>query len=160
MKKHKICTIVVLALLFAVLAFMFSNSLEPVAISQAKSLTVMRHITPVLELFVGKGNVTDNLVRKLAHFIEFISLGIGLAIFVILRFRTRFQNFVNCLSIGLAVAVTDESLQLLSGRGSMVKDILLDFASVTTGIVLVLLMHMFAKSVQMHRQHDLEQRSN
>ena len=30
----------------------------------------------MLELFTGKGNVTDHLVRKLAHFCEYAALGV------------------------------------------------------------------------------------
>lgn len=159
MGTRKIFTMVVLVALFAILAFMFSNSLESVAKSQAKSLSVMKHVAPLLELLVGKGHVTDNLVRKLAHFFEFLSLGVGLIIFSELRFKTRLQNIANCLSIGLAIAVTDESLQLLSGRGSMVKDILLDFAGVTTGVVVSLLIHILSKSARSNRKHNQKQRS-
>ena len=145
MKKNRIYLIIIIILLFEIVTFMFSNSLEPVAKSKAKSLFVMECVAPILELFVGKGNVTDHLVRKIAHFIEYLSLGVGLMLFEVIKSRLHFQNIANCLSIGLAVAVADESLQMLTDRGPMVKDVLLDFSGVLTGVLVVLLIYTAVK---------------
>lgn len=153
MKKREICIIVVLILLLAILIFIFSNSLEPVASSEAISLSVMERFAPMLEIFVGKGNVTVNIVRKLAHFTEFAMLGMGLMIFSVLRFKTRFQNISNSLSFGLAAAVTDEALQMLTDRGPMAKDILLDFTGVLSGVLIVLLTLVLTKLVRAKTKH-------
>lgn len=112
MNPRKIGTVVVVIFLLSTLVFIFSNSLLPVALSKEKSLGVMKFVKPVLGLFVGEEAVTDHLVRKLAHFTEFLILGIVLTLLCALRHRTQFQNVVNCLSFGLAAAVSDESLQM------------------------------------------------
>lgn len=112
MNPRKIGTVVVVIFLLSTLVFIFSNSLLPVALSKEKSLGVMKFVKPVLGLFVGEEAVTDHLVRKLAHFTEFLILGIVLTLLCALCHRTQFQNVVNCLSFGLAAAVSDESLQM------------------------------------------------
>lgn len=141
MAPRKIRTVLVVALLLLTLAFIFSNSLLPVAESQKKSLGVTEIIKPVLEFFVGEGAVTDHLVRKLAHFTEFFVLGIELMLLCILHRRPRLQNVFNCLSFGLATAVIDESLQMLTDRGPMVSDVLLDFSGVFFGVLITLILY-------------------
>ena len=118
------------------LAFIWCNSLESAMASRGKSLIVLNFLEPYLEIFVGQGNVTQHLVRKIAHFCEFAVLGCGVAL---LRRRRGWQPVLNCLAVGLAAAVTDESLQLLSQRGAQVQDILLDFVGFLCGLGLVLL---------------------
>jgi VanZ family protein len=90
---------------------------------------------------VGTGNVTDHFVRKLAHFTEFAMLGALLVLYTVVRCRLRLQSVVNCLSFSLATAVTDESLQLISSRGSQVQDVLLDFTGAAGGIGFMLLFY-------------------
>ncbi len=124
----------------ATLAFIWGNSMESIPDSQQKSLWVLKLLQPVLEAFAGKGNATDHLVRKLAHFVEFGALGCELAVLAALRGRVGWQAAVNCLSAGLAVAVTDEAIQIFFARGAQVQDILLDFAGAATGIALTLLL--------------------
>lgn len=148
MKTRRVLIVILFILLFATLSFIFSNSLENVAESSAKGKGVMNIVTPELEIFVGKGNVTDHLVRKIAHFVEFGALGTELMLLGILRRRVHFQNITNCLFIGLASAVTDESLQMLTDRSPLVKDILLDFSGVTAGVLFVLLLNCIAKFVK------------
>jgi VanZ family protein len=53
----------------------------------------------------------------------------------------RVQPVINCLSASLAAAVTDESLQLLSARGSQTKDVLLVFCGAVTGMSFILLIY-------------------
>ena len=145
--KTKRFRVVLLLLLLAVtITFIWSNSLEGPNASQAKSLKVLEKITPFLEFFVGKGNVTDFLVRKLGHFTEFFALGFELALFISILNRVKLQPVINCMSLSLAVAVTDESLQILSNRGSMVSDVLLDFCGSVSGILFILLLYFIFKS--------------
>ena len=101
---------------------------------------MLKYVAIVLEPVFGKGNVTDHLVRKLAHFAGFGLMGVWLALFITMRGRVRLQSIVNCLFFGLSVAVLDETLQLLSDRGSQVSDVLLDFAGATSGIFVALVL--------------------
>jgi len=116
------------------LAFIWGNSLLSMQASDQVSTGFLAYIRPLLELFVGTGNVTDHLVRKLAHFTEYAALGGELAALAALDEHLSWQGLANCLSAGLAVAVTDESIQLLSQRGSALTDVLLDFSGAVTGV--------------------------
>ncbi|MFA6808455.1 MAG: VanZ family protein, partial [Eubacteriales bacterium] len=110
--------ILMAVLIITTYVFIFGNSLQPVSESQVESLSVLERVKPVIEVFVGQGNVTDHLVRKVAHFTEFFVLGLEWLVFVSLSKKINGQHIANCLFIGLASAVTDESLQMLSpGRG-------------------------------------------
>ena len=77
---------------------------------------------------------SDHFLRKLAHFTEFGILGAELSLLLHLRGRQSRQGFVNCAFAGLSAAVIDESLQLLSKRGSQVQDVLLDFCGFMVGL--------------------------
>jgi len=133
--------ILLLVLIIAVLLFIWGNSLESEPESQARSLGIVALIKPLLAPVVGTGNVTDHLVRKIAHFLEFAVLGALLVLYTVVRGRLMLQSAVNCLSFSLATAVTDESLQLISSRGSQVQDVLLDFAGAVAGASFVLLFY-------------------
>jgi len=140
MKKKDALFYIVLIILIATLVFIFQNSLQPAAESSEKSESVMNSVKPLFEFFLGRGNVTDHIIRKTAHFIEFTVLGAELMLLAVLSInKLRFQNFLNCLFAGLTSAVIDESLQLLTDRGPLVQDILLDFCGVMTGVLIVLL---------------------
>ena len=84
--------------------------------------------------------VTDHFVRKAAHFCEFGLLGTELTLLFRLKSGLSFQNLCNCAFVALLTAVTDETIQIFSGRGSQLTDVLLDFAGALTGIALCALL--------------------
>lgn len=141
MKTRKIIYVVLIVIVVATLLFIWRNSIQSVNESQKKSLSVGEVIKPVLEVFVGAGNVTDYLIRKLAHFTEFFMLGGELVALLIIRQRVRYQAIIKCLLFVLIAAVIDETIQLFSHRGSQVQDVILDFIGGTTGIMFVSLIY-------------------
>jgi len=148
MKSPKPLTIIFSILIITTLAFIWGNSLESIPESQSKSLAVLEMVKPFLEVFVGEDNATDHLVRKIAHFIEFGVLGCELALLIILRRREKWQPIANGLFFGLAAAVADESLQLLSARGSQVQDVLLDYCGFICGMAVTLAVATLVRSVK------------
>jgi len=130
--------ILMTVLILTTYLFIFGNSLQPVSESQVESLSVLERVKPLLECFVGKGNVTDHLVRKMAHFTEFFVLGVEWLIFVTLSKKINFQRIANCLFIGLLSALADETIQLfIPGRGPQVSDVFLDFSGVCVGVLVM-----------------------
>ena len=124
-------------LVLLTLAFIWGNSLLPLIESQEISRGLLAELCAALEhvgLHLDPQN--DHWLRKLAHFGEFGLLGAELCTLLFLNRRARPQGFVNCAFAGLAVAVTDEALQLISNRGSQVQDVLLDFAGFLAGFLL------------------------
>ena len=140
MNRRSICTLLLLLAILAMLAFIWGNSLDSAAASSLKSGRMRELIQPLLELLVGRGNVTDHLVRKLAHFTEFAVLGALLLLLTAAAFRVRLQTALNCLFFLLLAALTDETIQIFTGRGPQVQDVWLDFAGGTAGLLAMLLL--------------------
>ena len=136
MKKNRV---LLLVLIVVTLLFIWGNSLLSREQSSDESAWVMQLVTPLLEAFVGKGNVTEYLVRKLAHFTEFALLGFELLIWFAGARDKRRDALLLAAAHGLFAALADETLQLFSGRGSQLQDVWLDFAGVSAGAVLALL---------------------
>ncbi len=139
--KRDIRSLILLVLITATLVFIWTNSMEAPAESSEKSQWVMKLLTPFLELFVGKGNVTEFLVRKLAHFCEFGLLGCELSLMLILRRRQTLQWYVNIAMFAFVVAALDETIQIFADRGSSLVDVWIDFAGAATGIVGIYILH-------------------
>lgn len=118
------------------LAFIWGHSLADKATSSQESARILQLLTPFLELFLGKGNVSEHVVRKLAHFIEFTALGADL----LLLFRSLGQKHPVLLSLGCGwlAGFLDESLQMFSDRGDKIIDVWLDVAGCFFGVFLVL----------------------
>ena len=131
MRGKKISTALLLLAILAALAFIWGNSLDSAVESAAKSGRVG-------ELVVGQGGVTDHLVRKLAHFTEYAVLGALLLLLTAVGFRVRLQTVVNCLFFLMAAALTDETIQIFTGRGPQIQDVWLDFAGGFTGLLVML----------------------
>ena len=125
--------------LAATVYFIFSNSLEIARESSARSQQVMELLNSLLGR-VGLGPLSEHFVRKMAHFCEFSLLGF----WFMLCLRVYTRHFVRHVSwplfFGLLTAVIDETIQLyVPGRSSSVKDVLLDFSGVLTGLFIALL---------------------
>ena len=129
--------------LVATVYFIFANSLELARESSARSKEVMELLNGLLGR-VGLGPLSEHTVRKLAHFGEFSLLGF----WFMLCLRVYTRHFVRHVSwplfFGLLTAVIDETIQIyVPGRTSSVKDVLLDFSGVLTGLFLALLILLF-----------------
>ena len=124
--------------LIATLCFIWSNSM----VGKEGSASLSRTVTAWLN---GIGiPVTEHFVRKSAHFCEFGLLGCELMLLFWLRSGVHFQNLCNAAFAALLSAVTDETIQIFSGRGSQVQDVVLDFSGALTGILLVSLIMIIA----------------
>lgn len=134
-KTRSVLTVILSVLLVLTLLFIWSNSMKSIPQSRGDSDSVLHWIEPFLEFFVGMGNVTSNLVRKLAHFVEFGALGVELALLLAVRNRLALQPLINCLFLSLLAALTDETIQIFYDRGSQVQDVLLDFSGACCGLL-------------------------
>lgn len=142
--KQSLCVFLIAATLF----FIFYNSAQKVPDSKQASASVAAVISSVATDNGTKEPSTISAflleyVRKAAHAVEFFVLGAELAVWlVVLRTkRITAQAVWNTLSSILLFAVTDESIQILSGRGPRVQDVLLDFAGGAAAVLLVLLVY-------------------
>ena len=141
-KRTRLYAILVSLLLLLTVAFIFSRSMKSVAESSAESQQAMELLQSFLEIFVGPGNVTNHLVRKLAHFCEFGLLGTELGLLILLLGRQSGCWLAFGALPALLVALGDETIQIFSDRGSQVKDVWLDFAGAVCGLLFVFLVRL------------------
>ena len=127
---------VLVVLLILLLVFIWGHSCMSVSESKAESSRVLEFARPFLELFVGEGNVTLHMVRKLAHFTEFGALGAVLALLLPMSLKGRLVGAV----CGLLTGFLDETIQFFSDRGDQISDVWLDFSGALTGLLVMTLL--------------------
>lgn len=142
MKKSKGRMIFCITLLVINIGFIWVNSLLPREISSAFSKLVGR----IISIFFPSDVVVDageghGILRKVAHFLEFCSLGVLLSC---VAWMNRDKNLI-CILVplitGVAVAAVDETIQLfVPGRGPHIRDVGIDSAGVLLGVLLVWLL--------------------
>ena len=118
-------------LLIATVCFIWSNSL----MGREDSASLSQGITAWLNS-IGIP-VTHYFVRKSAHFCEFGLLGCELMLLFGLGSGISLQSLSNAAFAALLTAVTDETIQIFSGRGSQVQDVVLDFSGALTGTLFI-----------------------
>lgn len=146
--------------LAALLLFIFGHSLQTRAASTEESTGVLTVLSAFLQRIAGADGLTEHLIRKTAHFCEFAALGFVTVHLCAVRCCVQPHYVLHSLFFGLACAVTDESLQMLSDRSAQVSDILLDFSGVLCGSAIFLLLFWICrvwcrnrKTDQMPQQH-------
>ncbi len=97
--------------------------------------------------------VSEHFVRKSAHFCEFGLLGVETALLFWLRGGLGFQNGVNSAFACLLAGVTDETIQSFTGRGSQVRDVVLDFSGALLAILISSALAWRAEKRQHIQQH-------
>ena len=129
-----------LAVLACMVCFIWGNSLVPGEESGSLSLTVLHHIHAALGA-VGLPYewVTHFLVRKAAHFTEYMVLGvIAMQAFRPHRSTSAAAVLVTALVLVLIPSI-DETIQLfVGGRAGQVTDVLLDCSGALAGVLLTL----------------------
>ena len=133
--KRKALSAVLICLCIATVAFIWGNSMLGSKASSNVSNSVLGALDPIIRRF-GIVSKDDLWLRKLAHFTEFAALGAELLFLAAVRRRLGLQAASNCAFAALLVALTDETIQLASGRNSQVLDVLLDFSGALTGILI------------------------
>ena len=146
-KKRKVLIAVLICLCIATVAFIWGNSMLDREESSNVSGSVLDALEPIIR-FLGINSDGDRWLRKLAHFTEFGALGAELLFLAAVKRKSGFQTASNCAFASLLVALTDETIQLASGRGSQVPDVLLDFAGALTGILIAWLI---CRLIRKHR---------
>lgn len=144
----KLFTKIIVTILFITnLVFIYSNSLLVAEASSELSGGVREFLQNILNSLKLPISLSSHLVRKLAHFSEFATLG-ALSLALILVYALNFQKLAKwSLVFGLFVAITDESLQLFTpGRAFQVGDILIDVLGFSFGFLVFYLI--FRKKTQ------------
>ena len=126
------------ALTLAWLFFIYSNSMKTASQSSDQSQLVLRVVEQISETIgIGTG-ITEHLIRKTAHFVEYMVLGLLLSQTVrAWGFFASSQLWIVPLA-GFFMAAADETIQLFrEGRSGQFTDVLLDLAGVIAGLALI-----------------------
>ena len=128
--------------LIGCIAFIFSNSMKIASVSSVSSGRVLQLLQAVLRRLGMPGlaqRLTMHLVRKLAHFCEYLLEGFLLMLCMRVYSRHPLRHITVPMLAGVLTALTDETIQLFSeGRSSQVTDVWLDSAGVLAGILIAL----------------------
>lgn len=145
--------------IFAVLTFVwlgviYSFSLEPADLSNDTSLGLIDMLVytflpwladDLAALSQAQMDILHTIVRKCAHFTEYMILGI-FAVLTLLQTKITRWKSIALASIGycLLAASVDEMIQLfVDGRAGRIGDVLIDGAGAALGIAAVLLLHRY-----------------
>ena len=95
-----------------------------------------------------EGELSHNLVRKLAHVTEFAALGVVIALLLLGGKAITKRRISLAFVFGLTTAFLDESIQMFSGRGDQIRDVWIDLFGVLLGVSFVLLLLWLRRSRQ------------
>lgn len=126
------------------IVFIWGNSLTPGPASDDRSLAVVNYLQGVFGLFgVTSVPLMNHIVRKCAHFGEYLLLGL-LDARATLRLRERGRGGrIACGLVAVGVPVIDETIQLfVVNRSGQVSDVLLDTCGVCVGLLIMELVEM------------------
>lgn len=131
-KRLRLC----IALILANVAFIWGNSLLPSETSAAFSSFVKR----LLLFFLRDGEAASvqgtGLLRKIAHVLEFASLGALWCWYLLMGKRKPILAYLP----GVCTACIDETIQcFVPGRGPRVTDVVIDLGGFSLGIGAILL---------------------
>ena len=114
-------------LLIICICFILIHSAVSESISAVESRWFTEHVlNPLMSNFGLVAN--KDIVRKVAHVFEFFVL----TLIVSMWWKKSICSFYT----GFSLAFLDESLQLITGRGSLVADIWIDLIGVGIGVVI------------------------
>jgi len=136
------------------LCFIWGQSLLPKGQSAQESGYVLEEMVHPVEIrLFGRAVSTEQLIRKEAHVFEYMMLSLGLAVYFRMRAEERSGAeesggktehggktvcwVFSAFSAGLFAALLDETLQLFTGRGSLVSDIWIDGIGVALGVFII-----------------------
>lgn len=132
------------------LLFIWGNSLLPADASGALSSWLLKLLTGV-GTEEGQAEPGEGLLRKLAHFCEFASLGFLLGWLLAMLRETSWAWVLPAAVLGCLAACIDELLQYLApGRAPGLWDVGIDTAGVLAGIGLLCLGKYFKKKNKQH----------
>ena len=138
--------------------FIFSNSMAVAQVSSASSGRVLTLLQGALRRLGHPAlaqRLTQHVVRKMAHFCEYLLEGFLLMLCMRVYSRHPLGHITVPMLGGVLTALTDETIQLYSpGRSSQVTDVWLDSAGVLAGILTALVLMALCRLLFNHRNKE------
>ena len=138
--------------------FIFSNSMAVAQVSSASSGRVLTLLQGALRRLGHPAlaqRLTQHVVRKMAHFCEYMLEGFLLTLCMRVYSRHSLRHITVPMLGGVLTALTDETIQLYSpGRSSQVTDVWLDSVGVLAGILAALVLMALCRLLFHHRDKE------
>lgn len=136
--RKKLLAVILALAIIGTLVFIFSNSVKSKEDSSNQSSQIATTVKPIVDPSDNiPFNVFEHHIRKLAHFSEFFILGFELFLLLALCCggfqRISFPKYLIAPFFALLTALTDETIQIFSERGSAVTDVWIDFSGSLCG---------------------------
>ncbi len=142
MKRPGLKRLLPMALICLNLAFIWGNSALPAGASNQVSGAVMQILGDLLHVAPSEGAAGMHLLRKLAHFTEFLLLGLNFCWLFLRLGKTGIHQAAMSLLCGILAACIDEIIQIFSpGRNASLVDVCIDMGGLMIGIAILLLGH-------------------
>ena len=135
-KTKKIFFWALLSAMLLTLVFIFTNSLRPPEESMEQSDAVGGFFAFIFSPDKPLGKFVQDHIRKIGHFGEYGILGAEVAAFVMFYLQKRREKALLSAPFAMCVAVVDETLQYLSGRGPAISDVWIDLGGFVSGSLL------------------------
>ena len=135
--KQELRVLLISVLMGFTLLFIWGHSMIPAVFSSMESSRFVDLINGLIYSTGGSFSVTDHMVRKTAHFLEYAILGAETA----LRYKWKSAVFAGSpakysgtLFFWIGVPVIDELIQYFTpGRACMIQDVFLDMCGFAAG---------------------------
>ena len=138
--------------------FIFSNSMAVAQVSSASSGRVLTLLQGALRRLGHPAlaqRLTQHVVRKMAHFCEYLREGFLRMLCMGVYSRHPLRHSTVPMLGGVLTALTDETIQLYSpGRSSQVTDVWLDSVGVLAGILAALVLMALCRLLFHHRDKE------
>lgn len=132
------------ALTLLYLLLIYSNSMRTAPESTIQSQGLLGLIEKFLPFVVRNLGLTEHILRKMAHFGEYLVLGILLTQTVKTYGFSQLGQFWIVLISGFLMSAADEGIQLfIEGRSGQFSDVMLDLCGVMTGLLVWRLIKFF-----------------
>lgn len=118
------------------LVFIWGNSVFSQEHSHQISTMFRGFLSKFFDLEGGADALSDHFIRKAAHVFEYFVLGILLTSFF---GRLKLKNCLAVFFAAVPVAAIDETIQIFTGRGPAVKDVMIDICGYAMGFMIVML---------------------
>ncbi len=151
LKKKKMITVVMALMLILVYIMIFSFSSDDAAASSTISVKVTKWLMKVYYKLSGSGggnllpvpgaiDGTEAIVRKMAHFAEYMAVGL-LSFGIALMWIRGTAKGVMIVSLQLVVSAGFDELHqyFVPGRYSSLRDVMIDTAGGMTGVIMILI---------------------
>lgn len=155
--KLTVKSVVYLVTTILIVAFIFYNSIQNGESSSNASTVVLNLINDLISSIGINFQFSGHFIRKLAHFVEFFSLGF----FLMLMFEAFTGKVFSIIGFpmffAIFIPVVDEYIQIYSpGRTSSVKDVLLDFSGAIIGVIVVSIYFTIKKKYKLKNKYKFK----